>query len=74
MVVHNAMAVLASEQYRRANADSADLVGDNCLGRAHHQTRALRVSRHVRDAQARQRQAQGGWQLAGERLDLNRDL
>ncbi len=47
---------------------------DRAVADARHQARALRVSRHVRNAQARQRQAQGGRQLAGERLDLNREL
>jgi hypothetical protein len=32
------------------------------------------VPRHIGHAEPRQRQAQGGWQFARERLDLNREL
>ena len=41
---------------------------------AGHQARTLRLSRHVGDAESRQRQAQGRRPLASERLDLNREL
>ena len=58
----------------RANGVLVQPPPDRAVADAGHQARALRVSRHVGDAESRQRQTQGRWQLAGERLDLNGDL
>lgn len=58
----------------RANRVLVQPTPDRAVADARHQARALRVSRHVGNAQARQRHVPGGRQLAGERLDLNREL
>ncbi len=47
---------------------------DRAVADAGHQSRALRVSRHVGHAESRQRQTQGDRQLACDRLDLNHQL
>lgn len=47
---------------------------DRAVADARHQARALGVSRHIGHTESRQRQAQGGWKFARERLDLNREL
>ena len=47
---------------------------DGAVANARHQAAALRVSCHIGHAESRQRQAQGGGQLARKRLDLNGEL
>jgi len=47
---------------------------DRAVADARHQARALCMLRHIRYAEPRQGQAQSGWQLARECLDLNREL
>ena len=47
---------------------------DSAVADARHQTRALRVSRHISHAESRQWQAQGRRALTRQRLDLNREL
>ena len=58
----------------RANRVLVQPTPDRAVADAGHQARALRVPRHVGDAESRQRQAQGCRPLACERLDLNREL
>ena len=61
-VLPGADRVLVQPAPHRAVADACD------------QARALDISRHIGHAQPRQRYAQGGRQLAGQRLDPNAQL